>query len=69
LKREEFEEMDGRKENLWNFSIGMYKDSELVSWWAGELVGWWTSETVRQWDRGMGAVCYLLRPLEGKRAT
>jgi hypothetical protein len=60
LKREEFEEMDGREENLWNFSIGMYKDSELVGWWAGELVGWWaggivgwwTSETVRQWDRG-----------------
>jgi hypothetical protein len=39
LKREEFEEMDGREENLWNFSIGMYRDSELVSWWAGGIGG------------------------------
>jgi hypothetical protein len=39
LKREEFEEMDGREENLWNFSIGMYRDSELVSWWASGIGG------------------------------
>ena len=71
LKREEFEEMDGREENLWNFSIGMYRDSELVDWWDRGTVrqwgqedwdwglengGWGTSGTVRQWD----TYCYLL---------